>query len=102
MSYHEGHGQIYKTFGISEQGCVVVLRPDQYISYVGPMDDVKSLNLFFSGFMVPQTKHVKAASKIADEGILATSNGEVHSVAESADGGIPATSNEGVLRMGVA
>ncbi|KPM44127.1 Phenol 2-monooxygenase [Neonectria ditissima] len=35
QSYHEGHGQLYETFGIGrEGGCVVVLRPDQYISCV--------------------------------------------------------------------
>ncbi|KAH6888537.1 FAD binding domain-containing protein [Thelonectria olida] len=52
QSYHEGHGQLYETFGISrEEGCLVVLRPDQYISYVGRIDDYKSVDRFFSGFM---------------------------------------------------
>jgi len=51
-SYHEGHGKMYDSFGISAEGCAVVLRPDQYISYVGPMDDVGALNKFFSGFML--------------------------------------------------
>lgn len=54
ISYHEGHGKIYETFEISPSGCAVVIRPDQYVSYVGPMDDVDSLNEFFSGFMVPR------------------------------------------------
>ncbi|KAH6984493.1 FAD binding domain-containing protein [Ilyonectria sp. MPI-CAGE-AT-0026] len=54
-SYHEGHGQLYQNFGISrDEGCVVVLRPDQYISYVGKIDDYKSIDSFFSGFMLPQ------------------------------------------------
>lgn len=51
MSYHEGHGKMYATFGISPQGCVVVIRPDQYVSYVGPMEDHDAVNKFFSGFM---------------------------------------------------
>jgi phenol 2-monooxygenase len=51
-SYHEGHGKIYETFNISQAGCAVVIRPDQYISYVGPMDDVDALNRFFAGFML--------------------------------------------------
>ncbi|KAI5458671.1 FAD binding domain-containing protein [Mariannaea sp. PMI_226] len=52
QSYHEGHGQLYETFGISrEEGCLVVLRPDQYISYVGKIDDYNSVDAFFSGFM---------------------------------------------------
>ncbi|KAL5585820.1 hypothetical protein FOVSG1_013512 [Fusarium oxysporum f. sp. vasinfectum] len=54
-SYHEGHGQLYKSFGISpEQGCAVILRPDQYVSYVGELDDYDSLDAFFSGFLIPQ------------------------------------------------
>ncbi|KAK5168432.1 uncharacterized protein LTR77_007002 [Saxophila tyrrhenica] len=52
VSYHEGHGKIYETFGISPEGCAVVIRPDQYVSYVGPLDDVETLNRFFSGFML--------------------------------------------------
>ena len=51
MSYHEGHGKFYETFGVSSEGCAVIIRPDQYVSYVGPMDDVEALNKFFSGFM---------------------------------------------------
>lgn len=50
-SYHEGHGKIYETFEISSEGCMLILRPDQYVSYVGPMDDVDAVNRFFSGFM---------------------------------------------------
>ena len=51
LSYHEGHGKAYETFEISSAGCAVVVRPDQYVSYVGPMDDVDALDRFFSGFM---------------------------------------------------
>ncbi|KAF4982268.1 hypothetical protein FZEAL_2054 [Fusarium zealandicum] len=54
-SYHEGHGRLYESFGISpDQGCVVVVRPDQYVSYVGELDDYESLDTFFSSFMIPQ------------------------------------------------
>ena len=53
VSYHEGHGKIYDTFGISQEGCAVIIRPDQYVSYVGPMEDVEALNRYFSGFMLP-------------------------------------------------
>jgi phenol 2-monooxygenase len=53
-SYHEGHGKIYEKFGISGEGCAVILRPDQYISYVGPMEDVDAINKFFSGFMLSE------------------------------------------------
>ncbi|KAG5804942.1 hypothetical protein H9Q74_010417 [Fusarium xylarioides] len=54
-SYHEGHGKLYKTFGIKpDEGCVVILRPDQYVSYVGEFDDYDSLDGFFSEFMIRQ------------------------------------------------
>jgi phenol 2-monooxygenase len=55
-SYHEGHGQIYKHFGIEpNEGCAIIIRPDQYLSYIGQMDAYGELDRFFSGFMVPQT-----------------------------------------------
>ncbi|KIW48593.1 uncharacterized protein PV06_01165 [Exophiala oligosperma] len=59
QSYHEGHGQIYENLGIGPAGCSVVLRPDQYVSYVGPMDAYDELDKFFSGFMVTQEKGKK-------------------------------------------
>lgn len=58
LSYHEGHGQLYETFGIDpNKGCLVVLRPDQYVSYVGPLEDYDAVDRFFSGFMIAQTAH---------------------------------------------
>lgn len=53
-SYHEGHGQIYRNYGIdSATGCTVIIRPDQYISYIGPVDDYDALDRFFTSFMIP-------------------------------------------------
>lgn len=55
QSYHEGHGQLYQNYGIDPQeGCAIIIRPDQYVSYVGPMDDYDALDRFFSAFMIPQ------------------------------------------------
>jgi phenol 2-monooxygenase len=56
QSYHEGHGKFYETFGVSPQGCIVILRPDQYVSYVGPIDEPDAVTDFFSGFMKPQSQ----------------------------------------------
>ncbi|KNB12217.1 phenol 2-monooxygenase [Fusarium oxysporum f. sp. lycopersici 4287] len=54
-SYHEGHGKLYETFGIKpDEGCVVILRPDQYVSYVGELDNYDELDGFFSEFMIRQ------------------------------------------------
>lgn len=55
-SYHEGFGRLYETFGISKQGCVIIIRPDQYVSYIGPLDDCTAINNFFGNFMVLQRK----------------------------------------------
>jgi phenol 2-monooxygenase len=55
QSYHEGHGHAYENYGVDpKRGCVVVLRPDQYVSWLGDLEDVKELDAFFSGFMVPR------------------------------------------------
>ena len=64
VSYHEGHGKIYQEFGISEDGCIVVVRPDQYVSYVGSLENTEAINKFFSGFMRESTvKPVNGSAK---------------------------------------
>jgi phenol 2-monooxygenase len=43
---------IYDMRGINrEQGCLVVVRPDQYIAQVLPLSDTEALATFFAGFM---------------------------------------------------
>ena len=55
LSYHEGHGHAYENYGVDpERGCAVILRPDQYVSWVGELDDFDAMDKFFSGFMIPQ------------------------------------------------
>jgi len=52
VSYHEGHGQAYENYGVDrKRGCAVILRPDQYVSWVGELEDVQEMDRFFSGFM---------------------------------------------------
>lgn len=54
-SYHEGHGQAYANYGIDpSQGACVIVRPDQYVSWVGDMDDYDEMSSFFSAFMKQQ------------------------------------------------
>jgi phenol 2-monooxygenase len=49
-----GH-DIFDMRGIDrEQGCMVVVRPDQYIAHVLPLDAHAELAAFFGGFMLPQ------------------------------------------------
>ncbi|KAL9112308.1 MAG: hypothetical protein Q9227_003426 [Pyrenula ochraceoflavens] len=52
-SYHEGHGQAYENYGVDPQtGCTIILRPDQYVSWIGEVDDYDSMDRFFSAFMI--------------------------------------------------
>ncbi|KAF7193520.1 Phenol hydroxylase, partial [Pseudocercospora fuligena] len=75
-SYHEGHGRMYETFEIDkEAGCAVVIRPDQYVSYVGAVDDIKSINKFFAGFMIPAREKYLAMLDAPE--LEANSNGAV-------------------------
>lgn len=51
-SYHEGHGHAYESYGVDKtRGAAVILRPDQYISWVGEADDFDAMESFFGGFM---------------------------------------------------
>jgi len=38
-----------------ERGCLVIVRPDQYVANVLPLDDHAALAAFFAAFMLPQT-----------------------------------------------
>lgn len=54
-SYGFGFGDIYSTRGVSrDEGCIVVVRPDQYVSAVLPLSEVayRHLEEFFDEFMI--------------------------------------------------
>ena len=56
MSYHEGHGEAYKNYGVDkEKGCVIVTRPDQYVGYIGELEDVPDIDRYFSEILIPQS-----------------------------------------------
>lgn len=51
---HAGRGDIFAMRGIDRrQGCLVVVRPDQYVANVLPFDAQDELAAFFAGFMLP-------------------------------------------------
>jgi phenol 2-monooxygenase len=55
QSYHEGHGYAYRNYGVDpKKGSVVILRPDQYVSWIGDLEDIADMDQFFSGFMRSQ------------------------------------------------
>jgi len=63
-SYHEGYGQAYENYGIDPiRGATVIIRPDQYVSWIGEADDYDEMSKFFSGFMKQQ-----AAGKLSGDG----------------------------------
>jgi phenol 2-monooxygenase (NADPH) len=56
-SYHEGYGDAYTNYGVDPSvGAAVILRPDQYVSWVGDFDDFEAMDMFFSGFMIEQSQ----------------------------------------------
>ncbi|KDQ61457.1 hypothetical protein JAAARDRAFT_150177 [Jaapia argillacea MUCL 33604] len=44
-------GKAYSTYGIGSAGAFVVVRPDQYVGMIAPLDRVKDLDRYFAGFM---------------------------------------------------
>jgi phenol 2-monooxygenase len=57
---------IFDMRGIDRQaGCMVVVRPDQYIAQMLPLDGHGELTSYFDGFMLPQSEGLGSAR--ADE-----------------------------------
>lgn len=49
---HKGLGDIFEMRGIDRNvGCMVVVRPDQYVAHVLPLDAFEELSRFFAGFL---------------------------------------------------
>lgn len=52
-SYHEGFGEAYKNYDVDKaRGCVIAVRPDQYVGWVGDLEDFGELNKYFEGILV--------------------------------------------------
>lgn len=53
-----GHQNIFAVRGIdTEKGCMVIVRPDQYIANVLPLDNHSALAAFFDEFMIETNNH---------------------------------------------
>lgn len=49
---HKGVGDIFEMRGIHrDKGCMVVVRPDQYVAHVLPLDGFEELSAFFAGIL---------------------------------------------------
>ncbi|KAH6668110.1 phenol hydroxylase [Plectosphaerella plurivora] len=56
-SYHEGFGDAYGNYGVDRvKGCVVAVRPDQYVGWVGALEDFDGLEAYFAGCLVLRGK----------------------------------------------
>ncbi|KAL7628550.1 hypothetical protein AAE478_000065 [Parahypoxylon ruwenzoriense] len=57
VSYHEGFGDAYGNYGVDkERGCVVAVRPDQYVGWIGELEDFGGLQEYFEGCLVLSSK----------------------------------------------
>lgn len=53
--YNAGHGHAYEQYGVdTEQGALVIVRPDQYVAKVLSLDDAAGVEKFFKGCMLEQ------------------------------------------------
>lgn len=58
VCYHHGHGFAYQNYGVDpKKGCVVILRPDQYVAYAGEIDDTESIERYFKGVLLDGSQH---------------------------------------------
>jgi phenol 2-monooxygenase len=49
---HKGVGDIFDMRGIDrDKGCIVVVRPDQYVAHVLPLDGYEELSAYFAGIL---------------------------------------------------
>jgi phenol 2-monooxygenase len=49
---HKGVGDIFDMRGIDrDKGCMVVVRPDQYVAHVLPLDGFAELSAYFAGIL---------------------------------------------------
>ena len=50
-------GDIFDLRGISRRGCVVIIRPDQFVAQILPLDSCEAIARFFDQFMLPATQN---------------------------------------------
>jgi phenol 2-monooxygenase len=64
-SYHEGDGKAYEGYAVDkEKGCVVVVRPDGYVAYMGEIEDGEALESYFGGVLLDGVGHKKKLEKV--------------------------------------
>jgi phenol 2-monooxygenase len=62
----KGGNDIFAMRGIDrEQGCLVIVRPDQYVAHVLPLNGFEQIASFFDGFMLPQAAKDRRKAEVA-------------------------------------
>lgn len=52
VTYHHGHGNAYSIYGVGrEAGRAVLIRPDQYIGWIGEVDDLEGMRKYLSAIL---------------------------------------------------
>ncbi|KAJ5709445.1 hypothetical protein N7493_010779 [Penicillium malachiteum] len=49
--YGEGRGNAHRLYGIGTEGCVVLVRPDQHVAFIGALEDLSAIELFLLNIM---------------------------------------------------
>ncbi|KAF2189028.1 hypothetical protein K469DRAFT_724316 [Zopfia rhizophila CBS 207.26] len=63
--YNSGHGHAYDKYEIdSNDGALVIIRPDQYVAKVTTITDFEGIGKFFSGFMLEKTQGGKTNGRL--------------------------------------
>ncbi|MGD4180777.1 hypothetical protein QT651_22580, partial [Xanthomonas citri pv. citri] len=70
--FKSGH-EVFAMRGIDRKaGCMVVVRPDQYVGHVLPLDDFAGLAAYFDGIMLPACTLKKLQFKIDRRGRISS------------------------------
>ncbi|KAH3974376.1 hypothetical protein HBI56_089990 [Parastagonospora nodorum] len=61
--YNSGHGHAYEKYCVNpDEGALVVVRPDQYVSKVTTLDDHEGIHAFFAGCLIAQNTKTNGVS----------------------------------------
>ncbi|KAJ5436044.1 Monooxygenase FAD-binding [Penicillium cf. griseofulvum] len=50
--YGEERGSAHEFYGVSAEGCMVLVRPDQHVAFIGSLKDLNEVEKFLRNFMV--------------------------------------------------
>jgi phenol 2-monooxygenase len=51
-SHRGSGGDAYESYGITPEGCLVLVRPDQHTAFIGGLTDIDSVDCFFARFVL--------------------------------------------------